>query len=61
MKTRSIGKKINTPRKTTLYVPFPVFFAFVLAGIGLFGASKLLPRGALWGLLRPSGVFWGLL
>jgi len=34
-----------------------VFFAFVLAETDLSRASKLPLRGALWGLLRPSGVF----
>jgi hypothetical protein len=43
MKTRSIGKKINTPRKTTLYVPFPVFFAAFSSGeVGIGSSGDLL-------------------
>ena len=35
--------KKHPPRKTTLYVPFPVFFALTQAGSGFSGASKPQP------------------
>jgi hypothetical protein len=61
MRTHSTGKKNNTPVKTTLYVPFPVFFASMLAEIDLFGAVKSPDIVIFCYLLLPSVVFCCLL
>ena len=39
MKTHNINRKKRHPRKTTLYVPFPVFFG-LFAYVGLSGLSQ---------------------
>jgi hypothetical protein len=57
MKTRSIGKKINTPVKQ----PFMFLFRCFLLLCWLELAFSAPQNFAAWGTLGPIEAFWGLL